>query len=275
MIGGLAWPSTIEYYKMICTKVSDFHQKRGDTPPYAVPEMVIESANIAETRALRGKTSDETSWAKFDEKFRSTLLKLKAAGADFGFIASNTPHMRIQSITKDLDFKVISILDAMAQTARNEQAQKVLVLGTAVTMRAPVYQKILNQFHIETVPQLPSEIIDEIQHLIDTDFYTGNPIDARARLLAICHEYAEKETTAISLACTELPLAFPDQAESETFEFDGFQFINTTVAHVNAVVEEVLGWTKRDFQKFGLAKRNIHEDLDSTLIMRVRKVKSI
>ncbi len=240
MIGGLAWPSTVEYYKLICTQVSDFHRQQGDSPPYAIPEMVIESVNIAETRSLRGKPEDEASWSKFDEKFRSTLLKLKAAGADFGFIASNTPHMRIHSITKDLDFKVISILDAMAKTARKLDAKKVLVLGTAVTMRAPIYAQTLRQLDIETVPQLPSNVIDEIQHLIDTDFYTGNPVDARARLLSICHEYAQNSNTVISLACTELPLAFPEDAESEVFEFEGFLFINTTVAHVNAVVQEVL-----------------------------------
>ena len=240
MIGGLAWPSTLEYYRLICQRVSDIHQRRGDVPPYGVPEMVIESVNIAHTRALRGVQGDEASWHHFDQVFRETLLRLKAAGADFGCIASNTPHMRLAAITDRLDFKVVSIIDAMASVAKQLAAKRVLILGTSVTMTSPVYAEVLNNAGIPTCPPLPMEVIAEIQHLIDTDFYTGRAVAARARFVAICRKYMQTPQTVIALACTELPLAFPDHLDEAVFVFEDLTFINTTVAHVEAIVSQVM-----------------------------------
>ena len=240
MIGGLAWPSTVEYYRLICQRVSEYHERQGGSPPWAVPEMTIESVNIAKTRALRGTQGDEASWADFDRVFREILLGLREAGAGFGFIASNTPHMRLHAITRDLDFKVVSIIDSMAELVTANNAWEVLVLGTAVTMRSPVYAQVLSGKGVEANKRLPENVIDEIQYLIDTDFYSGNAIASRDRLLEICRQHIRGSDTVISLACTELPLAFPDHREEAVFEFDGLTFINTTVAHVHSIVREIL-----------------------------------
>lgn len=42
------------------------------------------------------------------------------------------------------------------------------------------------------------------------------------------------------LACTELPLAFPEQAGDEHFEVEGITFVNANVAHVEAVLDAAL-----------------------------------
>jgi len=41
----------------------------------------------------------------------------------------------------------------------------------------------------------------------------------------------------VCLACTELPLAFPQQKTLPTFEYDGVLYINTTAVHINAAFD--------------------------------------
>jgi aspartate racemase len=41
----------------------------------------------------------------------------------------------------------------------------------------------------------------------------------------------------VCLACTELPLAFPDRKMLATFEYDGILFIDSTAAHINAAFD--------------------------------------
>ena len=117
IIGGLAWPSTLDYYRLLCSKTNEHFRAQGATAPFPTPPITIESLNINDTRKLRGKDGDEASWARFDNVFRKTFGRLQQAGADFGIIASNTPHMRLKSITKGLDFPIISILDTTAEAS--------------------------------------------------------------------------------------------------------------------------------------------------------------
>jgi len=117
VIGGLHWQSTVEYYTGLCTKTNEHYRAKGATPPYPTPHILIESLDIAETRKLRGREGDEVSWERYDKVFREALLRLREAGAEFGVIASNTPHMRLNGITKGLQFPVVSILGATAEAA--------------------------------------------------------------------------------------------------------------------------------------------------------------
>ena len=44
----------------------------------------------------------------------------------------------------------------------------------------------------------------------------------------------------VCLACTELPLAFPEHKEAAYFKVDNMWFVNTTVVHIEAVLRETL-----------------------------------
>ena len=44
----------------------------------------------------------------------------------------------------------------------------------------------------------------------------------------------------VCLACTELPLAFPQLKTLPTFEVDGILYINTTIVHINAALNLAL-----------------------------------
>ena len=241
MIGGLAWPSTIDYYRLLCTRTNAHFQAQGATPPYPTPPMVIESLTMAETRKLRGKEGDEASWARYDEVFRATFLRLQAAGADFAIIASNTPHMRLHAIRKGLSLPIVSILDTTAAAVRALGGTRALVLGTPVTIRSPVYAEALRACGIEAMTQPIDEDIAELDILIDVNLCQADIGDTRQRIVALSKKYiVDPARDVICLACTELPLAFPEHQDASDFEVDGMRFVNTTAAHVEAILRETL-----------------------------------
>ena len=239
ILGGVGWASTVDYYRAIAEGASRHFAERGHGAPLPIPAMTIESVTQAKTRALRGVAGDEGSWAAFDAVFRTALLTLERAGCDFAIIASNTPHARLHAIRKGVQMPILSIFDATAQTTSETGASKALVLGTAVTMQARDYANRLDQKGIMANEQLPDSEIEEMQAMIDTDFYGGASENARPRLLDFCKRHASPGT-AILLACTELPLAFPDHLDDPIFKSDGYLFVNPSAAHVKAALTEAL-----------------------------------
>ena len=246
IIGGLAWLSTVDYYKGLCAKTNEHYRRKGAMPPYPTPHILLESLNISEMRTLRGRDGDETSWELYDRTFREAFERLREAGAEFGVIASNTPHMRLNSITTGLDFPVVSILDATAEAVRAQHATRALILGTPVTMRSPVYPDTLRQYGIEALPRLNDErvielerTIDILQQLIDSELCRGEIAEARQQILRLSRESLyDGSNDVVCLACTELPLAFPEHREAAYFETDGIRFVNTAVVHIEAVLRE-------------------------------------
>lgn len=241
LLGGMAWPSTVDYYRAICSGANAWHKARGASAPLPVPEITIESVNIAETRYKRGVAGDEASWAGFDAVLRETMLRLERAGCDVLAMASNTPHARLHAFEGDLSKPVISILDETAKAAAAAGAKHAFVLGTSVTMRGAHYPRVLAEHGIEALPRRSDAEIDAMQGLIDTEFYEGVTPKGKTGMLNLCRAaVGAPEDTVVLLACTELPLAYPDHLDDAVFEADGFTFVNTGAAHVAAILDAAL-----------------------------------
>ncbi|WP_171236185.1 aspartate/glutamate racemase family protein [Ruegeria sp. HKCCA6837] len=242
ILGGVGWASTVDYYRAIAEGAGRHFAERGHGSPLPIPPMTIESVTQARTRALRGVAGDEASWADFDSVFRDALLTLERADCDFGIIASNTPHARLHAIRRGVSMPILSIFDATAEATARTGASKALVLGTTVTMQATNYAERLAAEGITANSRLPESEIFEMQAMIDSDFYGGASDTARARLLDFCNKHASSGT-AILLACTELPLAFPAHLDDPLFEAEGHLFVNPSAAHVTAALKEALTGT--------------------------------
>ena len=239
IVGGVGWPSTIEYYRAICEGVNRHFAAEGGSPPYPTPPISINSLDMSRTVRLFGREGDPDSWRDFDDVFREAFGRLESAGCDFGLIASVTPHSRLASIRRDLTLPVLSILDVAAEVVRGTGATSARVLGTAVTMRSGFFEVALEESGISGGPRLPEREIGRLQALIDKDFYQGVTPEARERLIDFCDDHTVTGS-AVILGCTELALAFEEFAGQEVFEADGFLFINPVVAHVEAALTKVL-----------------------------------
>ena len=180
----------------------------------------------------------------FDTLFQDCINRLEGAGCEVAAIASNTPHARYRSICDGINIPLISILEEVARGTAKANFKSALVLGTAVTMHSNDYAHELQKFNIEANQTLPDEKVAHMQHIIDTEFYAVSDSVAeigRSKVLDFCKEIVvDRDNTAVLLACTELPLAFPEHSGSGMFSVDGFNFVNTTVVHVDAILGHIL-----------------------------------
>ncbi len=235
IVGGIAWLSTVDYYTALCRRSEEWHIARKAPGVPALAEMSIESLDLRKAFSLLGNDKDELSWTKFEDYHRAALQRVEASGADFAIIASNTPHHRFAEIVRGVKIPVISIVDAVARESASIGVKEMLILGTKPTMRSARFREGFAKFGIEAAgprdeaaQAMTAELIGELQRSQTAG--AAERLDKIARM-----SFGQfRRQPAVSLACTELPLAFPDQKMLPTFEYDGVLYINSSVVHINA-----------------------------------------
>ena len=239
IVGGIAWLSTVDYYyAALCRRSEERHIASKAPGVPSTPEMSIESPDLNKVFASLGNDDDEQSWAKFDDYHRVALKRVEASGADSAIIASNTPHHRFASIIRGVEIPVISIVEAVAKESARIGAREVLILGTRPTMRSAVFREGFAKHGVEAAgprdeaaQAMTAELIFELQR--------GKTAGAAERLDKIARmSFGQlRAQPAVSLACTELPLAFRDHKTLATFKQDGILYINSSVMHINAAFD--------------------------------------
>ncbi len=239
ILGGLAWPATVEYYKAICQLSQKYHSQFNIVGPSPMPEMCIESVNINYSYNRRGKQGDEKSWDEYDTYFRSALKRLEDNGVDFAIIASNTPHTRFNSITRGLIVPVLSIFEAIANECDKQQINHFLLLGTEPTMNSIAFPEFMKSKGIEVLipgaPDAQLKVVDLISVL-----FKGESVNCSVDLHEVVnstYEQVPHKQKNVCLACTELPLAFEGKEHLETFTHKGVFYLNTTIIHATAAFQ--------------------------------------
>jgi aspartate racemase len=241
IVGGVAWRSTVDYYSEICRRSEQWYVSRNLQGVPSTPEMSIESLDLHKAVSYLGSDDDddEESWLQFDDYHRAALRRLEASGADFALMASNSAHHRFAAIVRGIGIPVISILDAVAKESARIGACEVLILGTTLTMRSPRFRKGFAKYGVEAAGP-HDEAARAITVGLITELQLGKLEGAAERLGRIARMSFERQfgtQPVVCLACTELPLAFPEQKMLATFEYDGVLYINTTAVHINAAFD--------------------------------------
>lgn len=239
ILGGIAWPSTVEYYAGLCRLAEQRHVEAGKPGPARMPEMAIESLDLATAMALLGRDDDDASWQAFDAYHREGLRRLERSRADFAVIACNTAHHRLAQITRGIDIPVLNILDVAAAACARLGIERVLILGTLTVMTSPFLCSVFLQRGIAAYG--PHRRSDRQATVATVEALARGCDEGAARRI---HDIAEGARTgktprssAVYLGCTELPLAFPSHKADGVFESDGIRYINSTALHVRAAFE--------------------------------------
>jgi aspartate racemase len=225
MIGGLGPESTIDYYRSILARY------RARKPGGEYPHILINSLDVDKGIAmLDGGRLDDLA-----DYIASGVEALVRAGADFGFIAANTPHLVFDEVQRRSAIPLLSIVRATADHAKALGLKKVGLFGTGFTMRANFYPEEFQRAGIALV--IPNEPEREFIHkkyigeLLKNQFLP----QSREEIMSIARRMqAEDGIEALVLAGTELPLLLRDAANQ------GIEFLDTTAIHVEAVVDELL-----------------------------------
>jgi len=225
IIGGLGPESTIDYYQRI---IALYRERTGDG---SYPEFIINSVNL--TKGLDFMAVNDL--ARMADYLLEGIGKLARAGADFGLISANTPHIVFDDVAPKSSIPLISIVEATCAAAKARKLKRLALLGTRYTMQATFYPKVFSREDIELlVPNANDQ--DYIHDKYTNELVPGRFLpETRAGLLAIIDRMkARSGIDGVILAGTELPLILRDP------EHNGIPFLDTTKIHCEAAVTEML-----------------------------------
>jgi aspartate racemase len=221
IVGGIGPESTVEYYRFIVEN----YQKRIADGSY--PAIIINSIDMK--RMLEGIAA-----GRLQETiaFLSTEIeRLAAAGANFGLLASNTPHLVFDQLRERSRIPLVSIVEAACRAASAAHLQNVALFGTRFTMQGWFYEKVFGKAGIQI--SLPTPTDQEYIH----DRYMNELVkgiildETRTGLVQIAVKMKEqKGIDGLVLGGTELPPILRDA--------DGIdvQILDTTKIHVIEIV---------------------------------------
>jgi aspartate racemase len=220
IVGGTAWLSTVHYYQQLC--------ERSEALYGITPEFSIESLDLRTAFSLIGTLGEDDSWAAFDAYHRTALSRVASAGAAVALLAANTPHHRFEAITAGVPVTVVNIVDAVTRTVRDCGLDRVLLLGTSVTMASPVIRERFSRAGVNV--DVPAGDEREAVTALIGRIQRGDMNGAQAEIVSIA-----RGRPAI-LGCTELAFAFPEAVRESQFARDGTTFFNSLAIHVSATL---------------------------------------
>jgi aspartate racemase len=225
IIGGIAPESTIQYYRLIVAGYRE-HKRDGN-----YPSILINSINMKQMLDLIGaKRLPEAI-----QYLRGEIDKLARAGADFGVLASNTPHLVFDDLQAVSPIPLISIVEATCQRASELGLERVGLFGTRFTMQGGFYDREFEKRG--TVIVLPADDDQEYIHeKYMTELVNGVILEeTKVGLLRIANRLKrEKRIQGLVLGGTELPLILKDGDDTE------IPFLDTTSIHVQSIIKELL-----------------------------------
>ena len=225
IIGGLGPESTIDYYGKI---VALYRERTGDG---SYPQFIINSINMKKGLDFM----EANNLGGMADYLLEEIGKLAHAGATFGLISANTPHIVFDEVASKSPISLISIVEAACAVAKARTLKRLALLGTRYTMQATFYPKVFSREEIELFVPAPEDqtyIHDKyLNELVSGKFLP----ETRARLLAIVDRVkTNSDIDGVILAGTELPLILRNS------EHNGIPFLDTTRIHCEAAVIEML-----------------------------------
>src|SRR5437762_11915112 len=139
IIGGLGPESTIDYYQRI---IALYRERTGDG---SYPEFIINSVDLR--KGLDFMAANDL--AGMADYLLVGIAKLARAGADFGLIAANTPHIVFDDVAPKSPIPLISIVEATCAAAKARKLKRIALFGTRYTMQASFYPKVFSREGIE------------------------------------------------------------------------------------------------------------------------------
>ena len=223
LIGGVGPESTIDYYKNI---IAMYRERKPDGH---YPQFVINSIDLQmgidflEANDLAGMT----------DFLLGEIQKLPPAGAQFGIIAANTPHIVFDEVRARSPIPFISIVEASCDYAKSRNLKRLALFGTRYTMQADFYQNVFRREGIELITPDPKDQ-DYIHEKYFAELVPGIFLsETRTGLLAIV-DRMKANIEGVLLAGTELALILRGESHN------GVTLLDTGKIHCQAAVEEML-----------------------------------
>jgi aspartate racemase len=242
LLGGIAWPSSAQYYKMMNIKINQFYGGLASS------RSIMYSLNL----------NEYSDYAYNDlEKYKQLLADAANAlfkgGSEFLVICSNTAHLGLDIINDEFvrNYKAypyfshlpkapavpaLHIIDStifyMKKTYPN--IKKVGLIATIFTMKSDHIVKRLEAHGLQVaIPRMEEDQL-KIMKIIEDELSKDicDNIESYNTIVNIINKMVEEDNIeGIILGCTELPLIIRDEKLKS-----GLPVFDTTNCHIDAAV---------------------------------------
>ncbi len=224
LIGGMSWESSLEYYRIINertkARLGGLHSAQS----------VLYSVDFAEIETLQ----HQGRWPETAQILGGAARSVKAAGADFIVLCTNTMHKVASQIESAAGIPLLHIADATARQVSSLGLKKIGLLGTRFTMEEDFYKgRLAQEYGLEVLVPGPADR-ETVHRVIYEELVVGRiEPSSRHRFVTIIEGLAGKGAQGVILGCTEIGLLVKDK-DSPVPLFD------TTRIHAEAAVDLAL-----------------------------------
>jgi aspartate racemase len=224
LFGGTTPESTVSYYQYL---TREYARRYGD---FGYPEILIYSVNFQQFL----EWTQSGRWDLVTEKVAAVFDRLKGAGADFGMLTANTPHIIFDEVAARTSLPLLSIIEVTVAAVREANLKHVGLLGTVTTMNSPMYPDALQAQGMTTL--VPEQEDRELLSRIIYEELSSGIIkeESKREYLRVIGELEERGAQGVILGCTEIPLLVKqDDAPLPMFD--------TTSIHAERALQIAIG----------------------------------
>jgi aspartate racemase len=197
IIGGLAWPSTVTYYRIINEETA---RRLGGNHCARLAVSQTDFDEVERSQAVG-------DWQHVGELLGAEANNLKAAGADFFIMACNTVHAAYPYIMRETDLPNIHIVDPTAGVIKARGFGTVGLIGSGYTMDGEFFKGRLREKYGLTVLVPEGDDRGSIHSALYSELVRGVVLpETREKFISAIDNLAVRGAQAIILGCTEFGL---------------------------------------------------------------------
>ncbi|MEX2550693.1 MAG: amino acid racemase [Nitriliruptoraceae bacterium] len=196
LLGGMAWPSTLDAYRWINQEIG---RRLGGVHS---ARLLLWSADFAEIERLQARGEWEAAGALLADAGQ----RLERAGAEGLVLCTNTMHKVAPTIEAATTIPLLHIADATADAVVADGVSRVLLLGTRFTMEEPF---LLDRLRGRGLDVLVPDAADRktVHDVIYTELVHGHIEDASREVYrAVVQRALARGATGVIAGCTEIEL---------------------------------------------------------------------
>lgn len=196
LIGGMAWESSAEYYRLANQEV-----KRRLGGQHNAKSIMF-TVDFAEVEAMQ-RAGD---WPAAAQLLSAAATTLEKAGADLVLLCTNTMHQVAAEVEAAITVPFLHIVDATAKCIGDADMRTVALLGTRFTMEMDFYRDRMRSHEIAILT--PDTDDRSVVHDIIYNELTQGVVNAKSRreYQRIITDMAARGATGVIFGCTEITL---------------------------------------------------------------------
>lgn len=197
LVGGMSWESSALYYRLINQAM---RRALGGHHNAVSMLYTLDFAELLEA-------ANRSRWSEVAQRIAQAGRGLKAAGADFILLTSNTAHAVASEVEAAAGLPMLHIAEPVARALRHDGVRRAGLVGTRHVTQGRFYSEWLGAHAgVAVEPPLEDEAA-ELDRIIFDELTLGRVEAAsRERYFEILRAMRGRGAEGVIVACTELPL---------------------------------------------------------------------